>query len=439
MTRTIGVIAVCSAVLASGIAGGCQPQQPPPTPPAPTSGLDRTPEPAQSPLMLAAGAEQAVARLPGVVIPREQFLAPLIEAHGLAVLLNVVQLELARVDAQRKGVTVTDEDLRQERQRTLAQAFGELDAKLQQQVDEALSRGDQAAADKLRQQNKVDHEQLLEQLLTQQRVTKPEFDLVLKTNAYLRKMAEREVKEIPEETVRKMFDAEYGATVRVRHIQSPNAAELEGAKRRIDAGEPFEKVAKETSRNARTAPLGGELPRFSLAHTGIPETFKQVAFTMKEGDVSNIVQSEGAYHLIKLEQKFAPRAVKFEGVREALREKAREQIVQRVVAGAREQLAKMAREQLQIDDPVLRDQFARRLQERDRQIKDADKIREQQERERQSLQQKGPAVPGAAPQPAPAADAPAGAPAAPAPATGAPAPAAPQPDPAAAPRPAGAQ
>jgi parvulin-like peptidyl-prolyl isomerase len=420
--RTIGIVAAGSAVLASGVLVGCQPQQPPPTPPPAVRG--------ETPLMLAAGRDDAVARVQNLSVPREQFLAPLIEGHGLAVLLNVVQLELAKKDAQGKGLTVTDEDFRQERQRTLAQAFGELDAKLQQQVDEALARGDQAAAEKLRQQNKVDHEQLLEQLLTQQRVTRPEFELVLKTSTYLRKIAETEVKEIPEETVRKMFDAEYGATVRVRHIQSPNAAELEGAKRRIDAGEPFEKVAKETSRNARTAPLGGELPRFSLAHTGIPDTFKQVAFTLKEGGVSNIVQSEGAYHLIKLEQKFAPRAVKYEGVRDGLKQKAREQVVQGVVSGLREQLAKMTREHMQIEDPVLREQFTRRLQERDRQIKDAEKIREQQERERQLLQQKGPAAPDAAApvQPPPAQPAPP-----------APVPAQPQPDAAAAPKPAGAK
>ena len=430
MTRTFGVIAVCSAALAVGAVGGCQPQPAPPPPAVPPATRAQAP---MTPLMLAAGQEQPVARLPGLVIPRERFLAPLIESHGLPVLLNVVQLELARQDAGRKGITVTEEDIRQERQRTLAQAFGELSAKLQQQVDDAVARGDHAGAEKLRQQSKVDHEQLLEQLLTQQRVTKAEFELVLQTNTYLRKMAEREMKEVPEETVRKMFDAEYGATVRVRHIQSSNAAELEAAKRRIDAGEPFEKVAKETSRNARTAALGGELPRFSLAHTGIPETFKQVAFTLKEGEVSNIVQSEGAYHLIKLEQKFAPRAVKFESVRDNLHQKAREQITQQVMSGLRDQLAKMTRENLQIEDPVLREQFLKRLQERDKQIKDAEKIRQQQERERLMLQQKDLSAPGSnlTPDPAPATPAQPPAPA--------PAPAQPQPDPAAAPKPAGAQ
>ena len=151
------------------------------------------------------------------------------------------------------GLKLTDADIAEERKRTLSQAFGELEAKVQQQIDDAIARNDQATAEKLRREGKLDYEQLLDQLLTQQRVTRPEFELVLSTNAYLRKIAEQQVKEIPEETVRKMFDAEYRATVRVRHIQSGNAAELAAAKARIDKGEPFEKVAKEVSRNARTA------------------------------------------------------------------------------------------------------------------------------------------------------------------------------------------
>src|SRR5207237_2716044 len=109
-----------------------------------------------------------------------------------------------------------------------------------------------------------------------------------------------------------------------------------------------------------------------------------------EGEVSSIVQADGAYHLIKLEQKFPPRAVKYESVREALGQKAREQIVQRAVTELRDQLAAQASEHLKIEDPVLREQFARRLQERDKQIKDLEKIRQQQERERQMRQEHNP-------------------------------------------------
>src|SRR5438045_584107 len=126
VARRIGVIALGSALVAAGFLAGCQPQQPPPTPPPATR--------ARVPAMLAAGRDDAVARLPGLTISRDQFLAPLIEGHGLPVLLNVVQLELARQNAQRMGVKLTDADLAEERKRTLSQAFGELEAKIQQQI-----------------------------------------------------------------------------------------------------------------------------------------------------------------------------------------------------------------------------------------------------------------------------------------------------------------
>jgi parvulin-like peptidyl-prolyl isomerase len=365
------------------------------------------------PMMLQTRGEEPIARMPGLNISREQFLAPLIEGHGLTVLLNVAQLELAKQNASRRGLALTEDDLRQERQRTLQQAFGEMDAKIQQQVDAAVARNDQAAAEKLRAQLKIDHEQMLQQLLAQQRVTRPEFEIVLRTNAYLRKIAESEIKEISDDLLRKRFETEYGATVRVRHIQGGNVAELQAARTRLNAGEPFEKVAREASRNARTGALGGELPRFGLATTNIPDNFKEAAFALKEGDVSEIVECEGVYHLIKLEQKFAPRAVKFENVKESLREKVREQLVQGIVLKFRDDLAQQAREHLKIEDPVMNEQFARRLQERDKQIRDLEKIKQQQERDRQLLQpapgqapstpQDPPAAPAPAPQPEPAA------------------------------------
>ena len=376
------------------------------------------------PLFLQTRGEQPIASMPGLNISREQFLAPLIEGHGLTVLLNVAQHELAKQHAARKGVTLSDEDIRQERQRTVAQAFGEMDEKIRQQVDAAVARNDQAAAEKLRAQLKTDHEQMLEQLLAQQRVTRPEFELVLRTNAYLRKIAESEIKEISDDLLRKRFDVEYGATVRVRHIQGGNIAELQAARNRINAGEPFDKVAKEVSRNPRTGALGGELPRFSVATTNIPDNFKQTAFSLKEGEVSDIVECDGAYHLIKLEQKFPPRAVKFESVRDGLREKVREQLIQGIVVKFRDDLAQQARDHLKIEDPVLKEQFARRLQEREKQIRDMEQIKRQQERDRQLLK---PATPGQSEPPAQ-----------PQPGAAAPAPA-PQPAPAAAPKPAGAQ
>jgi len=350
----------------------------------------------------ATGGSAVIARLPGLDIAREQVLAPLIEAHGLPVLINVVQLELAKQNAQRAGVTVTDADVAAERKVTLSQAFNDdVAQKLRQQIDDAVAKNDQATAQKLRRELERDQELMLDQLLAQQKVSRPEFELVLRTNAHLRKLAERELKDKPitDDVLRKRFETEYGASVRVKHIQGSSAAELQKAKARVTAGEPFEKVAKQVSRNARTGPLGGELPRFSLATPNIPDNFKEVAFALKEGEVSDVVACEDAYHLIKLEQKFAPRAVKFESVKDSLLQRVREQLVQGAITHLREQLAEQTRNHLKIDDPVLREQFARRLDDRDKQIQEMEKIEAQQLRERMERQAAPPAPLGNPPQP----------------------------------------
>ena len=408
MKSSIGGIVITSALLC-----GCAAQPARVERSQPASAVARAaqvataPQAPQVPLLLATAADEPAARLPGLVITQKQFLSPLVEGHGLQVLLKVVQLELARQNAVRKGIKLTPEDLQQERDRTLEQAFSEQDNKTQEQIDAAAAKGDTAKADQLRKELKQDRERALDQLLAQQRVTRPEFDMVLQMNAFLRKIAEQEMRDIDDEVLRKAFDTEYGATVRVRHIQGSNLQEVTRALARVKAGEAFDKVAREVSRNPRTGPLGGELPKFSLATTNVPDNFKQAAFGLNEGQVSDIVFCDGAYHIIKLENKFAPKAVKFETEKERLRSKVREQVLAGAINHLRDQLVEQTRTSLQIEDPVLRRQFTERLDDRDKQIKEMEKIKQEQEKEWRQRRESQQQQPGAAPAPAPGGAAPA--------------------------------
>jgi foldase protein PrsA len=304
--------------------------------------------------------DDIIATLAGKPITLADIQRPLIEGYGLNILLNIVQLDLAKQEAEHAGVTVSDEDFKNERQRTLAKLFQDAD--------------------------KSDYEQLFVQFLQQEHISRVEFDLVLQTNAYLRKVAEPMVSgKINDAALQEAFRELYGETVQVRHIQLANMQEVIEAKRRLAAGEPFAQVAQEMSRNARTASLGGELPPFSRQTSGYPQAFKDAAFALKEGEVSDVVEAEGAYHLIQLVHRIAPKAVKFEDVKDSLRDDLQDRLVQATIKDLRARIAQDAIKELIITDPVLKQQYDQQLHHSDQQLKDRNQIRQQFEKERERI------------------------------------------------------
>jgi parvulin-like peptidyl-prolyl isomerase len=304
--------------------------------------------------------EEIVARIGDRSITMDELNKPLIDAYGLNVLLNLVQLELARDTAERQGVIVSTNDVAIERERTLARMF----------KDSAPE----------------DYDALLAQFMQQQRISAPEFAIVLETNTYLRKIAEpRLAGKVTDENVKEAFLQTYGETVKVRHIQCANLQEIAEAQRRIAAGESFEMVARAVSRNPRTASIGGELPSFSRNTDGLPQAFKDTAFTLQPGQISDPVQAEGAYHLIMLESRVAPKAVNFDDHKELVRADLEDRLMQAAVKELRQQMGQQALQQLKIENPVLNAQFDARKQERDAAIKDREGVRAEIEKQRQRL------------------------------------------------------
>ena len=316
-------------------------------------------------------------------VTMDQLQRPLFEAYGLNILLNLVQLEVAKEHAARAGVKVAPDDVEAERKTTIDRMFKESNEKLTDKLKTAREKGQNAEADKIAQQIKTDNEQAFEQFLVNQRITRAEFDIVTETNTYLRKIAEPMLTgKITEENLVQAYNALYGETVKCRHIQCANLVEIQEAKTKLEAGEPFAKVARDMSRNPGTQPLGGELPAFSLQTQGLPEEFKKAAFALKEGQVSEIVQAEGGYHLILLEKRIPPKAVKFEHVKESIRADLQDRALQATVKQLRQEVADQAMKGMVITDPVLKQQWQARLDKREAAVKDREAMRKQMQLER---------------------------------------------------------
>jgi peptidyl-prolyl cis-trans isomerase D len=100
--------------------------------------------------------------------------------------------------------------------------------------------------------------------------------------------------------------------VRARHIvvrippAADEAAKAAAKKRaeellaKVKAGGDFAKIAKESSQDEATASKGGDLG--SIARGRMEAPFEEAAFALQPGQVSDVVETPGGFHIIKLEE-----------------------------------------------------------------------------------------------------------------------------------------
>ncbi len=85
---------------------------------------------------------------------------------------------------------------------------------------------------------------------------------------------------------------------------------------RIKRGEPFEKVAQEISEDG-VAHLGGRLG--VVKRESLPKPLDEAAFSLNEGEISGILESEDGYHLLMIYEKIGGVVEPFEKVADEAR------------------------------------------------------------------------------------------------------------------------
>ena len=128
--------------------------------------------------------------------------------------------------------------------------------------------------------------------------------------------SDAEAKKLPMDDVEKFYNAHMNRykqpkKVNARHIlikvaeDAPPAEKqkarerIAAAKKRVDGGEDFAKVATEVSEDG-SAKQGGSLGMFGPG--AMVKPFEDAAFALKKGQVSDIVESRFGYHLIKVDE-----------------------------------------------------------------------------------------------------------------------------------------
>jgi peptidyl-prolyl cis-trans isomerase C len=106
---------------------------------------------------------------------------------------------------------------------------------------------------------------------------------------------------------------------------------------RVNAGEDFASIARSDSTDPSSS-KGGDLGTFSRGQMAPP--FEQAAFAMKPGEVSQVVETQFGYHIIKLTEKDEAANVSFEEASGKVKEFLKQQLTQKAISEQLEILKK---------------------------------------------------------------------------------------------------
>jgi len=151
----------------------------------------------------------------------------------------------------------------------------------------------------------------------------------------------------------KMAGAKPEQEVRARHILVVSEDEAKDIAERLKKGEDFAALAKEKSKDANAE--GGDLGFFTRGQMLKP--FEEAVFALDVGDISEPVQTQFGWHIIKLDEKRDQEVPGFDDVKAAIVAQLVQQKAQAVVTGLRD-AAKIEIVDLEIkrsmDDAALR-------------------------------------------------------------------------------------
>lgn len=147
-----------------------------------------------------------------------------------------------------------------------------------------------------------------------------------------KKISEKDLKDFYEKYKSTFFETP--EQIRCRHILVNSEDEAKDILRRLKKGEDFVTLAKEKSTDPGTKDKGGDLGFFRRGQMD-PE-FDKVAWSLKEGEISNPVKTRFGYHIIKMEGKTARKMSTFEESKEKVKSMVSSEKIEEVVKNLKE-------------------------------------------------------------------------------------------------------
>jgi len=325
---SLGVMAACVAIRYYWGAESASADSPSPR----TSSVRTSParatlsKPVPAPVRPAAGQsatkQRVVATVNGHQISRSDLGRECLRHYGKDVLESTVNKQLIIQECKRRGITVTRAEVDAEVER-MAGRFG------------------------------LPKEQWLKMLKTERGINPAQYaaDIVWPTLA-LRRLAGKHL-EVTQAELVKAYDAKYGPKVRARLIACKDAAK---AKRLHAAAvkdpDEFGNLAKDYSEDTPSAAAKGLIQ--PIRKHGTYKEIEQAAFSMADGEISDVIPAGGQYVIIKRESLMpGAKTVNFQQVVPQLEEMIRDGKLRKVANEVFQQLQDRAEVQNVLNDPKL--------------------------------------------------------------------------------------
>lgn len=145
-----------------------------------------------------------------------------------------------------------------------------------------------------------------------------------------------------------LIEAPASAPAADREKAKAKAEQLLAAARK--APDTFAELARKNSQDTGSAAAGGDLDFF--ARNAMVKPFADAAFAMKKGDISEVVETEFGYHIIKLTDIKVPKQKTFEEMKPALEAELRQQQAQKKFAETAETFSNAVYEQSDTLRPI---------------------------------------------------------------------------------------
>lgn len=213
--------------------------------------------------------DEVVAEIDGEKITEQELQDSLLAQYGTDTLDVLITNKLIELEADKEKVTVSDDEIQAELD-TLAESYGGETA-----LEEAVT----ASGSTMKDVKKDIETYLLTEKLLEPRIeiTDEEMQTYFEENKDTYAVAEQ---------------------VQASHILVADEATANEVKAKLEAGEDFAELAKEYSTDTATAEAGGDLGYFGKGE--MQAAFEEAAFSLEVNTISNPVQTDYGYHIIKV-------------------------------------------------------------------------------------------------------------------------------------------